>query len=558
MSAIHLGHLLGRAAPATLHIPAGEGFQLTCIGATGSGKTNTLYQIIEGIPAKRPIFIADPEQDFLPLRRHLDFVIVGKNRDLPADPGIAETLARRWLETGFNLIFDAFEEKKDRREAFLRNFLMALHDVPRNLWREATLILDELDTWAPEKGVSESLCTEACAAASKRFRKRGFDLVLATQRPAEVNKTVISGSRNMLIGLANLDTDVKRSLSFLGFTEKEDRESYRDLQRGEFFGRGPDLGLRRPEKILIARSKLYQPQALGKRASADAIPSTDQVKKLLAELKDLPAEVTQEIKDRAGLERRIRELETQLEKKTGQELSGLKEQEYRLFINEQKRVIEQHKSIIQSAQAALSQAMKSLDAPLTMVIRPNPIQTVPPAAPLVRPPQPQRAVPAARSESPKSLSRPARLILNLLLAKEGETLTRAQVAGWTQYSITSSSFSNALSELRTGGWLEGSGDALRFPEEISREAAVAEVGTDYNPNIDFSLEAWLPKLSAPARAMLKYLQTHVGHCSKETLCEMTGYSLTSSSFSNGLSELCSKKLCERVSGGIRINPEILQ
>src|SRR6185369_6703543 len=114
-----LGHLAADQRPVLLKMPTGEGFQLTVIGATGSGKTHTLYRIIENLPKNRPLFIADAEQDFIPLRAHRNFVLVGKGRDLPASPALAPLLATRFLQHGFSIIFDAFEEDNKDRERFL-------------------------------------------------------------------------------------------------------------------------------------------------------------------------------------------------------------------------------------------------------------------------------------------------------------------------------------------------------------------------------------------------------------------------------------------------------
>ncbi len=566
MSALDLGKLIASEKPVRLKMPSNEGFQLTAIGASGSGKTNTLYQLIEGLPAKRPIFIADPEQDFVPLRRHRHFIIVGKGRDLPADPAIAELLARRWLESGFNIIFDAFEEPKQRRELFLKGFLQALHDAPRKLWRPATLILDELDTWAPEKGEGESLCTEACAAAAKRFRKRGFDLIMATTRPAAVNKTVISMSRNLLIGLANIDTDVKRALSFLGFTEKEDRASYRDLQRGEFFGRGPELGLRRPEKILIRQSKLYQPQLLGKAGARSAPAPKGQVKKLLLELKDLPAEVREEAQDRDAMKKRIRELELQirtleqnaraavvdpakLESAVNRAVAA-SDAEWRKKMQAIARQKEQILRQIDGLRAAIE---KLPDASAAVSVDPRPRV----AAPVQAKPVWRSVKPTAKAQSidldSGELGRSERAILKFLAARSPKAFSRTQISAWTGYSVKSSSFDGALAKLSKAHLVERD-SAGKF---MICDDGLLALGDDVE-EAPRSLRDWLPKLKPSPRKLLEvFLEGGHATYTRGDLSEVTGYSQNSSSFDGAISELISLGFVTRDHGGaLRLNSEL--
>jgi hypothetical protein len=565
VNALDLGTLMDTGKPVRLKMPSDEGYQLTILGASGSGKTNALYRLIEQIPKDRPVFIADPEQDFIPLRRHRDFVLVGKGRDIPADPSLAPLLAKRFLESGFNIIWDSHEEKKkELRELFLKAFLETLHDAPRSMWRAATLVLDELDIWAPESGSGESKATEACASAAKRFRKRGFDLVMATTRPADVDKTVISMSRNWLIGLSNIDTDVKRSLSFLGFTEKEDRAAYRALQRAEFYARGPEFGLLRPVKILVSQSDLYDPKA--NRGAAVRPPAAKgQIKKLIEELKDLPKQAEEEARSIADLQRQVRDLGRQLKEaqrgvpktdpaaidKAYQKGLADARAEGMKMQSQQEKVIGQLERKLQEAVSLLG-ALRA--APKLQKTVDVPTKNHSPAAPhahvLKTPAQPRPAHSADRS-----LARFDRLALNLL-ANVGKPLSKAQVGGFTGYSVTSSSFDKGLSTLRSAGLIQTSGDQIQLT--VSVDHVVRLLGSEFNSDFMPSIDGWERRLGKAPRALFGVLRGRAGETiSKEVLAEESGYSITSSSFDKSLSELCSKKLAERVHNGVRLNPELL-
>jgi hypothetical protein len=558
MNSLELGHLVGSKKPVRLKMPADEGYQLTVIGASGSGKTHTLYRIIEHIPKDRPIFIADPEQDFIPLRRHRDFVIVGKGRDLPADPTLAPMLAKRFLEMGFSIIFDAFEEKKRDRELFLKGFLETLHDAPRSMWRSASLLLDELDTWAPEKGSGESLCTEACANAAKRFRKRGFDLIMATQRPAEVDKTVISQSRNLLIGLANIDTDIKRSLSFLGFTEKEDRAAYRDLQRGEWFARGPELGLRHPEKMVVGEAKLFDRKAK-KGTIARAPAPHGQVKKLLGELKDLPKQAAEEIRDLDQLRARVRELEREQKKKpepaAPEAIQAARVEGYakgRSEIMKQmgplKNKLEKHLKEISVLVSQIPEdggAAPTIDPKRVEKWKANALP-VPSAAPLrAHAPRPQEV-----ENGERTYGACERKILGFLLAKPGTEFTPQQVATMTGYA-NSGGFRNALANLSQGGLI------IRHNGMITIDMDSEARALGLADRVAHRLEDWIAKLSKCEREVYKLLLDAPDKTwTKDEISEVVGYA-NSGGFRNALSRLNTLGLIKRHRGGkIGLNPEV--
>src|SRR6185312_1751746 len=103
---------------------------------------------------------------------------------------------------------------------FVKLFLEAMIAAPKELWHPTLVILDEAQLFAPEKSKSEAL--GAVIDMASRGRKRGFCLIPATQRPAKLDKDVVSECRNKIIGLANTDADRQRGGSELGFVHKEE------------------------------------------------------------------------------------------------------------------------------------------------------------------------------------------------------------------------------------------------------------------------------------------------------------------------------------------------
>jgi len=563
MSGIELGNNeAGKAV--TLRIPKDEGFQFTILGGSGSGKTHSLHRLIEFIPKDRPIFIADIEQDFIPLRRHRDFVVIGKGRDMPADPHVAPMLAKKFLEAGFSIIFDAFEEPKKRRELFLKAFLETLHDAPRSLWRPATIVIDELDRWAPEKGETESECTEACAAAAQRFRKRGLDIVMATTRVSKVDKTTISMSRNWMIGLSNIDTDFKRSLSFLGFTEKEDKQRYRDLDRGDFFVWGPAVGIRRPEKIHVGPAKLFIP-ALSKRKGARAPAPPERVKKLIGELKDLPKEAEQELNDVKALQARVRELERQLKQRPEPKMDKeqIQKEAEKLTkiavagaVKEYKKVLDHMRAAINGAIAdAIIQLGDKDLVPKTEWV--SPVMTFTPSMPLKRMSNPKIVhsdpVPLkVEAEDTNGITPQARKILGFLHMKAGQAFGKVQVAAMTGYRPGSGGFNSAISQLKKAGLIVQHGSAIA----IASDADVKSLIGEHTPH---SIEDWINKLKPQESKIYQLLMSAPDRTfKKEQIAEHTGYSHGSGGFNSAISKLKTLGLAQQHhDGSIGIDQSIL-
>jgi hypothetical protein len=125
-----------------------------------------------------------------------------------------------------------------------------------------------------------------------RGRKRGLCGLLATQRLSKLSKDSAAELHNKLIGLAVLDTDVKRAADDLGMTMKESMPLLRALEPGEFFCFGPAL-VRTVTKIKVGPVVTTHPEAGAGKILAPPPPSA-KIKTLLAKLTDLPKEAEQE------------------------------------------------------------------------------------------------------------------------------------------------------------------------------------------------------------------------------------------------------------------------
>ena len=211
---------------------------------SGGGKSWLLRQILEETYDRAPQFLFDLDGEFGSLRNEFPYVLVSATPgegDLRADPETARSLCRRLVELSASAILDLYDLNEQAQQVFTVEFLDELMYLPRNLWTDRLLVIDEADRVAPEK--SAALSTPAVRSLVKRARKRRIGVVLATTRLADLDKGAAGGLQNKLIGMTTLGTDMTRSASDLGFDRKRRRELL-DLAPGTFFAQGPAFPFR--------------------------------------------------------------------------------------------------------------------------------------------------------------------------------------------------------------------------------------------------------------------------------------------------------------------------
>lgn len=271
---------------------------------SGGGKSWAIRRLIEQSFGKVQIIVLDPEGEFTNLRQKYDFVFAGKDGDAPAESRSAALLARRLLELKASAIVDLYELPPQERKHFVRLFCEAMVNAPKELWHDCLIIIDEAHVFAPEKGESEAMGPVIDLAT--RGRKRGYCVVLATQRLPKLNKDAAAECNNKLIGRASQDIDRKRAAEELGFTTKEQILSLRDLSPGEFYAFGPAISR---DVIKTTIGDLVVKPAPRGAARHVPPPPTDKIKKILSQLADLPQEAKREVETIQSLKARVRELE---------------------------------------------------------------------------------------------------------------------------------------------------------------------------------------------------------------------------------------------------------
>lgn len=291
-----------------MDLPALIDSRLLIQANSGGGKSWLIRRLLEQSHGKVQQIVIDLEGEFGTLREKYDYILAGKDGDTPAEPRSAALLARKALEHKFSLIVDLYELAPQERKRFVRLFLESMINAPKELWHDVLVVIDEAHVFVPEKGESEA--ANAVIDLATRGRKRGFCAVLATQRISKLHKDAAAECNNKLIGRAAQDIDMKRAGEELGFTSKEQFLSLRKMAPGEFYAFGPAIA-DEVEKITVGKVETSHPKA-GSRSLTKVVPPTENIKKILANLADLPQEAQKEAQTVAELKSKIKELEKQI------------------------------------------------------------------------------------------------------------------------------------------------------------------------------------------------------------------------------------------------------
>lgn len=511
-------------------------------GSSGSGKSRTLRRLLEVTFGHVQHIVIDIEGEFHTMREKFDYILAAKEGgDCPADPASAHVLAQRILELGISAIVDIYELHPEDRIRFVQLFIESLMQAPKKLWHPVLIVIDEAQRFCPEAGTKE---LKGVIAAVKdlmgRGRKRGFCPILAVQRLSDLDKTAAAECMNKLIGRTGLDVDRARAGKELGFVGN-DSTKLRYLEDGHFYAFGPALS-RDVTEILVDDVITTHPRPGDRSTVQTATP--ERIKAVLEQLANIPKEAEIEATTIEDLQEEIRRLRAA----AGNERDADPEQLQLAVVDAEARgrergtleiqarlnqIVEDNESIIRDlvqVRDRLSKLGALAAAPWLTPSPSSPPIHYRPAAPM---PVPVRVQP--HNGNDQRLGRAEAAIL-LAVAQINRAMTgpcsKIQASVISGYSITSSSFTNAIGKLRSMGLLQGSGDDnYATPEGCELLGKVSGI-----PRGSELLSFWSSKLGRAERSFLDVVAKQAS-VSKIELSRQTGYSITSSSFTNAIGKL---------------------
>lgn len=541
---------------------------------SGGGKSWLLRRILEESHGKVQQIIIDLEGEFSSLREKYDYILAGKGGDVPAEPKTAGLLARKLLEMGVSAIIDLYELPHYERKHFVKLFLEAMINAPKNLWHSCLVVVDEAHIFAPEKGQSEAM--ESVIDLATRGRKRGYCAVLATQRLSKLHKDAAAECNNKLIGRTGLDIDMKRAAEELGFTSKDQYLSLRNLSPGEFFAYGPALS-KEVVKITVGGVKTSHPKA-GSRMLTKITPPTDRIKKVLKKLTDLPQEAKKEMNTIADFKSEIADLRRQLrvagqnkaaspeEIKRNVEMAITKrDKEWQVEIGKERRLWKSQVDRYYKIKCDLGNVIAVVGQPNY----PKPQcpfhiissgkdagkisnfgfpkeswqKRIIPVIP------PEKIVPGVtiseeveEEDSEVKIQGGALRMLKVLVSRYPVKLSKAQLGTFSKLKPRGGSFTTYLSTLKRVGYIIGNDGLL-----AATEAGIDFLGEQPNPpqTSEEVIELWRNNLTGGARRMFDLLiEAYPEGYFKDHLGDMAGVVHTGGSFGTYMSILRSNNLIE--------------
>lgn len=544
---------------------------------SGGGKSYLLRKLIETVGSKVQQIVIDPEGEFVTIREKFDFALVAKEGDIPLSLKYAEMLAHKLLETNLSAIIDLYELKHHERILFVKRFLDALINAPKELWHSCLVYVDEAHIFCPESSKSESMASviDLCT----RGRKRGFAAILATQRLSKLHKDAAAECLNKMIGRTGLDIDRKRVGDELGLTNKMDMIALRDLQPGEFFTFGPAIS-NEVLKFKVAKVVTTHLQAGSRMASKP--PTPDAVKKIVNKLANIPEEAEKELATKQQLQAEISRLRGELTRATKKlparpvaapdntkvlrdEITKLKDQclqEKRNFMGIQKS----NSQLLSLFNKIKSIAQEAIDKPVIAVAGLDEKRSIGNYLPQndKKVAENVNKIAFSGNKSPKpeingnsTLGKCSREIIRFLASFPDRQWSKPQVGIAIGYSPNSGGFNYALSELTTAGFILRSGK-LQVNQEAMSEI-ISAVGAIEDK--EYNIETFKEKLGKCEREIYEVLLANPSQqFNKEQLAGMTEsqYSGNSGGFNNSLSRLTTLELIDRERGLIRLNPELLE
>ena len=537
---------------------------------SGGGKSWCIRKIVEESHEKVQQIIIDLEGEFTTLREEFDFILVGKEGEIPVTIKTAELLAKKLLELNTSAIIDLSELQQHERIIYVKRFLDSMIDSPKNLWHPVMVIVDEAHHFCPESSKSES--ASAVIDLMTRGRKRGFAGILATQRISKLNKDAIAEANNYMIGRTGLDIDMKRASEILGFTTKEQMRSLRELDAGKFFTFGPSVS-KEVTRIKVGNVKTKHLKSGGQQLIKVAPPS-DKIKRILQKVTDLPKEAEIELKTKADFQelinRQKRDISILKQNKPiinsdskaleASRLQGKRESD--LLYQDKVRYLEGAYKVLEKDLTKSKSVFDNIAKLCSTMINIQPAKLeFKPVARVIPPPTKQvtnRIQPVTTNSQDneiKPLREGAMKMLGWLAAFYPESLTKEKVATLSGFSVRGGTFNIYLSELKRNNWISENGELSITEDGLSNARNVPEKPT--NPQ-EF-IELWAGKFREGAAKILRLVcEQYPNAMTKEEIGESTGFAPEGGTFNIYISELRRNGLIKIDSQGIVASSELFE
>lgn len=544
------------------------------IARKGGGKTYLAQKLAEQmLGAGAQVIVCDPVGNWYGLRLKADgrtdsglpvYIFGGEYADIPITVDSGREIARLLATKPISAVLDVSRFRKGERERFMTAFAEEFFHLKKTHRSPVHLFIEEAQVFVPQmtqgRGPETAKMLGAFEDIVRLGRNYGIGCTMISQRPQSVNKQVLSQTE-CLFALQITGPHERKAIDEWVTEHGVDRKLVGELpslQQGEAFFWSPGW-LRIFERIRIEPKTTYDASStpeVGAKAAKPVELSTKEIEQLGSELKQSVERAKSE--DPRELKKQIVELRAELAKRAPAVPAPVvdkaaTEKAVNAAIARTRRDIEKaYAPLVKLVTTFVEKAAGAIPAAIEYEIDNIPAPGWMPIEDMVASKVQQEM---ARSEVPlrrpdphangsagdSKLGRAERAILQAIAQRHPAPSTRGQISRLSGYSIKSSSFSNALSALRTANLIDGYSDEVRATDAGLKTAGPLPPVPSGKALFTF----WSQKLEKAERIMLDVIIRHGGKgVDRETLSAESGYSITSSSFSNALSALRTLELIE--------------
>lgn len=521
----------------------------------GAGKTYGGRVLAEELwKAKVPFVFLDPMGAAWGLRSSADgerqgipvAIFGGAHGDAPLERGGGALMADLVVDEGLSMVLDlsALGTRAAERQ-FCHDFLERLYRRNKDL---VHLLIDEADLFAPQQpqagdrpllGITENIV--------RRGRNKGIGITLMTQRPAVLNKDVLTQVDGLIamriIGLTDreaIDAWVKGH----GDVEaaREVKGTLSGLETGECWWWVPELDILTRTRIREART--FDSSPTKKRGEKRREPKTFADVDMAAIQRTMADTIERaKAEDPKALRQTIVALRRELERRPTEQVEVERIVEVPVLDDERVARLEEAVEGLAASAAQIIAAANGLSGDMAKLKARPPAAAAPSAPPRARAPQPRAPAPAADGDVQITPARQRILDALAMLEVIGvRTPSKTQVALFAQASPKSSGYTNNLGALRTAGLIDYLAPGTASLTAGGRAAADAQRA----PSTVDELHAFVAQLVGPAKARLieQLVAVYPESLSKAELADRAGASPTSSGYTNNLGGLRSLGLVD--------------
>lgn len=545
----------------------------------GVGKTYTATVIAEEMLSQnQQVCVVDPTGAWWGLKSSADgnkdgykiVVFGGDKADLPLQEFSAEVIAQALVEKRFSAVLDLSHFRKGQANRFMAEFLETLYRLNREPMH---LFVDEADAYAPQRTFADDArVLGAMEDIVRRGRKRGIGCTLITQRPAVLNKNVLTQCEVLVALRLVHPKDISAIKEWIEVHAEETEadamiKSLPSLPVGHAWFWSPGWGdfferVKVRERKTFDSSatpkpgqKLKSPKALAvidvEKLGAEIAATAKKIKEenpkaLLAKIAELEKQLGFKPNDEANRRWIIKvgELEKQLSLKSkSMDVNQINKAKKQWVIEYQKKVdifLRQLLTEVNNNRQEFIQKLSVLSDNFKNSLSESSFKSVveskqtPSQATLIKQPSnpPKIGHTDLRNGSSEITGGMRRIMIALA---QRPKLTAKQLGVRAGLSSSSGTFGTYLAKLRSNGWINGDRNALSLTDDGNKALGHYEplpTGHDL-------LQYWLSELgSAGAARMLKALaDAYPNSLTKFQLGEQAGISPSSGTFGTYLSKL---------------------